>query len=1041
MKIDYERNHEGTNLCATNGLVNDYLEKEFGLNPNTVDTAGSHMLDTYNLTFDLGTNGLPSNIQAWSEPSVNPFLSAPAPGVAPPPGSNPIGVDWSNLSDMQTAGDNHPWSSEVLWDYGSLLYLNGLAYTDGDWLRAVTGSWSGHTTLTVWGKLSWGANPLTASTPGDGIADGARVNPLYEEDVQIGFLAGFIGGGGSNSKCGNLPSDSGAAMDFFLNESSPAGPNEVANYSTQAFACPSSGIASNINYIASIPVTNTIQYQSIAFTMAANISTCANANTCQKGVVGPIVSLPVNGCLDNYQVTLDMLNPGSLDQNAQTLYGNENGQCGSSSIPSTQIGFSYSTVPVGVKAPTYLWIPDDNSTLSSGLPVGLQRYVGEQDFVLVVADVSNTIGCTGCSYTSNPIPYAWGQDYPQPITVSQTTNGNLVNFLVPRGQFLNSVLGQAVLNGNPLPTPAGSAASTAMDQISGLTLSQLACYWQNLAVAPGGFSSPNTCTQAGMTLHGIDPGTPYAVTVTADSENCTQDLSTSTNCQAGGVPSDPTLSTSSPGNAAPAVQAVVTLNLTSNSDLNDLLAGLLDNNTVGANGELGVNGSFEAVTYQLPSLGLSSTVMGALANAIAESDGLNGTPVSEAPLPPPPPPPCSGLICVWNAVSGIVTNSLGVLVGVVWDAVTAATAFLDDVVQGLSHLAEVAVSAAVSALAAVGSLLEAALQALITRIINKAEGFLKAIWNDVVAGVTAYVTGMNSAFNNLISALAIAVQSPSSENLNGVSQASIAVPLSILDAQSFATTLNNVLDVISSAVRPILSLISIEGIMNSAMSLLTGKSSAAGSLMNSVGSLVNSGISSAISGMVSMLNALGLGQPVSMSSIPPAEQVILSNPTGLESIFTSLDSQTMAPLAMSRPLAQMNTYGQFAADLIQGATSSPINYIDFILTVVAAYFFAVTLGIPLAGFSGISADLWTPIAIVLTIAGFLLFAFGGFLNYVLSMAVDVVSIIMDLVELFLFGGIDQEMIVIADSADGVADAFDIGVSVNCIIQPSFPGCS
>ena len=704
-------------------------------------------------------------------------------------------------------------------------------------------------------------------------------------------------------------------------------------------------------------------------------------------------------------------------------------------------------MPVGVKAPTYLWIPDDNSTLSSGLPVGLQRYVGEQDFVLVVADVSSTIGCTACSYTSNAIPYAWGQDYPQPITVSQTTNGNLVNFLVPRGQFLNSVLGQAVLNGIPLPTPAGSAASTAMDQISGLTLSQLACYWQGHAVAPQGYLFPDGSTSSGPTLcgnsqdpwaAGTDPGTLYSVTTVADTGGCT---ASPANCAAGGVPSNPALETSCTGCAASAVQAVVTLNLTSNSDLNDLLAGLLDNNTVGANGELGVNGSFEAVTYQLPSLGLSSTVMGALANAIAESDGLNGTPVSEAPLPPPPPPPCSGLICVWNAVSGIVTNSLGVLVGVVWDAVTAATAFLDDVVQGLSHLAEVAVSAAVSALAAVGSLLEAALQALITRIINKAEGFLKAIWNDVVAGVTAYVTGMNSAFNNLISALAIAVQSPSSENLNGVSQASIAVPLSILDAQSFATTLNNVLDVISSAVRPILSLISIEGIMNSAMALLTGKSSAAGSLMNSVGSLVNSGISSAISGMVSMLNALGLGQPVSMSSIPPAEQVILSNPTGLESIFTSLDSQTMAPLAMSRPLAQMNTYGQFAADLIQGATSSPINYIDFILTVVAAYFFAFTLGIPLAGFSGISADLWTPIAIVLTIAGFLLFAFGGFLNYVLSMAVDVVSIIMDLVELFLFGGIDQEMIVIADSADGVADAFDIGVSVNCIIQPSFPGCS
>ena len=392
-----------------------------------------------------------------------------------------------------------------------------------------------------------------------------------------------------------------------------------------------------------LPVSNTIQFQSVTFNVVANTAMCQPGSGCSNPY--QLEQLAVSGCSPSYTVSVDMLNPAH-----PYVYSQGGSSC---SAPPTDVFGGITAVPSGVKAPTYLWVPNDNSTLSSGLPVGLQRYVGEQDFVLVVADVSSTIGCTACSYTSNAIPYAWGQDYPQPITVSQTTNGNLVNFLVPRGQFLNSVLGQAVLNGKPLPTPAGSTASTAVDQITGQNLAWLACYWQGHAVAPSGYKFPDGSTSSGPSpslcgnyqgnfqdpwAAGTDPGTLYSVTTVADTGGCG---ASPANCAAGGVPSNPTLETSCTGCAAPAVQAVVTLNLTSNSDLNDLLAGLLDNNTVGANGELGVNGSFEAVTYQLPSLGLSSTVMGALANAITESDGLNGTPVSEA-VPPPPPPPQTG---------------------------------------------------------------------------------------------------------------------------------------------------------------------------------------------------------------------------------------------------------------------------------------------------------------------------------------------------------------------------------------------------------------
>ena len=204
------------------------------------------------------------------------------------------------------------------------------------------------------------------------------------------------------------------------------------------------------------------------------------------------------------------------------------------------------------------------------------------------------------------------------------------------------------------------------------------------------------------------------------------------------------------GCAAPSVQAVVTLNLTSNSDLNDLLAGLLDNNTVGASGELGVNGSFEDVTYQLPSLGFNPVVMSALANAVAESDGLNGTPVSEAAPPPPPPPPCSGLICLWNTVSGIVVGIAGAIYGAVWTAVEAATQFLKQLGAGLSHLAEVAESAAVGVLAAVGAALEAALQALLAFVEAEIIKLLTPIITPIVNAAKTFDITLGAASNTTV---------------------------------------------------------------------------------------------------------------------------------------------------------------------------------------------------------------------------------------------------------------------------------------------------
>lgn len=80
---------------------------------------------------------------------------------------------------------------------------------------------------------------------------------------------------------------------------------------------------------------------------------------------------------------------------------------------------------------------------------------------------------------------------------------------------------------------------------------------------------------------------------------------------------------------------VVTLNLTSVSDLIDLLAGLVDNNTVGTNGHSGVSGHFEDVTRELATLGRNPLVMGSLVNASQPDTGTYGMPFSEAPPPKP----------------------------------------------------------------------------------------------------------------------------------------------------------------------------------------------------------------------------------------------------------------------------------------------------------------------------------------------------------------------------------------------------------------------
>ena len=745
-------------LYATNGLVSDFVEKEFDLNPSMLDTAGSHMLDTWNLTFVVGTGSptLPtSGFEYWYENSTNPFAASPAPGLSPPPNNAPIGSGWNNLtytsgySSSQTSGDNHPWSSEVLWSATALGQFEQLIQNDyASWLRAVTGTYDGERTLTVWGKLSWGANPLAMSTPGDGVPDGARLDPLYDLDLQVG--AGSSGSGfyASMNGCpGGLLANMGYAVRLYVNASSYTGANEFKGLAGQGFVTCGSGATSTTSpAILTIPVSNTVQTQVVDFNAIVNTSTQGSGARSP----GPFEKLTVAGCGQHYPLTVNMLNP---QQNF-----NVEGSTSGCNTPPVALSGSVNAVPAGVKAPTYLWVPTDNSTLSK-LPIGLQRYSGEQDFFLVVANVSTT-PCTNCVYSSNPVPYPWGGTYT--VTANHTEYSQMVNFLIPRGQFLASPMGQAILNNSPL-----LSVSSASNGISGESLPWQACYWQGHAVAKNGVdgsAGPTLCSnyQSYSWSAGTNPGTPSAVTTFADT-SCS---GSAANCAAGGVPSNPSLEA---GYASPALQGIITLNLSAvstTSDLNNLLAGLLDNSTVLPNGQLGVNGWLKPITNQLSSLGLNYVVMKALANTTQVNTGVYGMPISEA---TPPPPSCNALCSVWNTVSGVITTIAGAIVGLVWSVAVAAATYFDHIAQGMATFAETVAQASVNFLVnTVGKALETVLQQLIAFVINLIEKMLLSVISPLVLGLKTSVQGLQNTMNAWTQAVDSAYQA------NSVTSASLA---------------------------------------------------------------------------------------------------------------------------------------------------------------------------------------------------------------------------------------------------------------------------
>jgi hypothetical protein len=691
---------------STNGLVSDYLEKEYDLDPLVVDSRYSHMLDTWNLTFSLANDGgtIPGNFMILDEPSsYNPFASTVqyAPGkyeTGSPTESNLNNIS-ANPANGITSGDGSPQAATYLWTFSALqtfLSLPGVVPTDP--LRAVEGSYGGTLTLTVWGKLSWGADPDTASTPGDGIADGSRINPLYTEGLSVHISDLYVGR--LNSAWGY------AALLQPYAGISVSGAPELSNFSAPAGA----GLPRLSNYTVVLPVSQTSQYQTLELEVLANESGSRTLS-----------SIDFNNLNFGANVTYDMFSGLPL---VETFTGHPSG-----GAPNGTLDLTIQAVPLGEKAPTYLWLPTDNSTVN-GLPVGLERYTGEQSFDLVVVNAST-------AFTSVSIPLPWGSG-----TYTIGLQRGLNNLLLPREQFLNSSFAEAIFGGKSLPYPGSDPTPPVLssDSSAQRTLTadfgsstpyiyDLAAYWQNRSVS----ANPGNLTRLSKPETGIPGSSSLQIQVLA--------VQTASTKNYGGLQSDPTLYTS--GDTPPALQAIVALNITSQSSLDLLLSALLTN-TTGS-----VNGTLQTVTSQAYSLSLDPAVLSSLANVAVVGQGVFG---------PPPYSHQSSSKGVWgefwNAVTSVMTNPLGTIYSLgatVWNAGVAAYAYFNQLGQAILTLGGQLLGRVAGTLVSVGKMVVSALNVVLQYIISFVRAALAIVINPIIDAAKSFDSALGAATNATVS--------------------------------------------------------------------------------------------------------------------------------------------------------------------------------------------------------------------------------------------------------------------------------------------------
>jgi hypothetical protein len=668
---------------ATNGLTKDYLEKEDDLDPNTLDTAGSHMLDLWNLTFEVGTTAgtCPADFECWDENTTDPFDSPQFPG-GPHNGS---AASVNSTAPHYLLDDGSTRDAESLWTAAPLAYLQSLITSEGvGWLRATTGYYApAHEyTITVWGKLSWGANPLATSTPADGLPDGERVNPVSATELQVSVTAWSVSGLSKG--------DSVAAfVDVRSSEAPgyPTGQTDYSNFTSQTTVSSGSSTSFSGDFVVTFPVVPTEQFAKL------NVSLVKNTGTSSSPKYGQV--------LDSATYAVDLENLSSQPTHTASASG-------------ASLSFHYQTLVPSFKAPTWVLAPANNTTLSP-LPAGLSRYTAEQDFDLLVL---NDTSSNDISLSSVDGPgLGW--------TYSFTLQPGMNNLLVPRGLFLASPLGQALINATAVDLPSSH-------QDSGLSFH------------PGDW--------IGRVVAGSSNQTDSIRVFSNDTQSC----SASNAGQCGGVASDPQLEK---GNESRQVQAVFWINVSTSgnsknltsgaAELADLLGGLVFNVTSG-----NVTNNLLNETASVSTLGFSENVLTALANASFPNDGAYGPPVASSSQKAP-----SGWAAIgsalYNAISGVVIIASKVL-SVVYNAAIAAATYLGTAAKAL--LTKLGITAlakqTASALHNVATAMEAALRDLLSFIYEQIEAALSLAFAPLTRVMAAYDSNLAASTNATVADVA-----------------------------------------------------------------------------------------------------------------------------------------------------------------------------------------------------------------------------------------------------------------------------------------------
>ncbi len=542
--------------------------------------------------------------------------------------------------------------------------------------------------LTLWGKLSWGANPLAASTPGDGIPDGARVNPVGGTDLQVTVTSWSAANSSSNFRAGN-------GVSAYVNAESSGVP-DYGNFTNQTNVGSDGGSHSATfdgAFVVTFPVDPTEQDAQLNLSLVQDTGTDGGTNG-QTPLRTPVYSV-------------DLEDPSTSP--TLTVWSNVTGA-------SYMLAFHHQVLPVQAKAPTWIYIPSDDSTLSS-LPNGLQRYTGEQNFVeLVINDTA------GPSYS----PYVAGIPYSDNLSDGTYAFGlapELNYILVPRSVFLSSPLGESILNlssnvtggggGNP-GDPSDSAPDIPIDPTAANAVFQ--DQWAEESNGGYWFDCLTDASDCSASVGSIELAAS------------TSSVSTTNTSLEGGVPADPSLEQNY---STLAIQAIYAFNESDPNEVEGLLAGLLLNTTGNFTGWL-LN-----ATGELDTLGLLPSVMAGLANATYTNDGGYGPPTSSATAPKAPLPWYRAAAAwVWGSVSGVATE----VISIVWNAAVAAATFVADLAAAGPRYALRAVSQTAAALEEVGAVVASALDSILSWVEQQVLDRITAVFGPIADAIKSWAS-------------------------------------------------------------------------------------------------------------------------------------------------------------------------------------------------------------------------------------------------------------------------------------------------------------